>query len=173
MSGDPPKIHLEQYSDFRVPQFLREVVYLQKLGFADAVQVLSDMARSSSDGQQVFLLCRVLFEEKDKLEFRGPMIGAADFFEGTSYDDWPREPVALVGNIPFVIVKGYILTGSPELPESYLDYCMKNCRWTSTQYHMPSVAEMRGALAKLLQSGKWKQPLTDYEKRYFEAQILE
>jgi hypothetical protein len=105
------------------------------------------------------------------VEFRRPYIGAASFFGGTSYPDWPLEPIEVVDGIPFLITQGYMLGGKAEPAQSYLRWCMANCDWSTVQYKSMSAQEGLDALAKLIGSSKWKRPLHPYEKEFLAAQV--
>lgn len=102
--------------------------------------------------EQVIVLCRMLFEAQPGQEFRRPFIGHADFI--TRDRNWPLEPITIVDEVPFVIVSGYGGGGLPESAAKYLDYCLKNCAWTTRRYQQDDKKSISTALDKLVKSKK-------------------
>lgn len=100
------------------------------------------------DGQ-VILLCRMLFQAKPDSDFRRPLLGQPMFIGGTRINDWPLEPIALVDNVPFLVTKGYILGGLPESAEKYLEYCLKECDWSTQNYGGCTPKKLAFALSKI------------------------
>jgi hypothetical protein len=99
------------------------------------------------------------------------MLGRPGFRGATDSRDWPLEPIELVDGVPFHIVCGYQLAGTPEPPAKYVEYCLQTCDWTPTRIKGKSTAEKRAALAKLLASPKWKAPLSAEDRDYLSGQI--
>jgi hypothetical protein len=99
------------------------------------------------------------------------MIGAASFLGATEYRDWPSEPIELVGAVPFLITRGYLLGGKPEPAGSYLRYCMASCDWSPVRFAVVTNTQMEEALASLIASPKWKRPLDGHEKDFLSVQI--
>lgn len=157
--------------NYRAAPYLRAAARLHVMGREVACQKLLEAAKTGSLEEPVIVLCRMLFVRRGTSEFRRPMIGAASFFGGTDYADWSLEPIELMDGIPFLVTRGYMLAGSPEPAESYLRYCMTACDWTVSNWKEPSEGELRGALAKLLASVRWKQPLEVADREFFSSQI--
>lgn len=158
--------------DYKVDPYIRAAVSLQALGKDKGCERLLALARSSSDvlqGQQVFILCRMLFAAKPGADFRGPAIGAPTFLRGRS--DWSLEPIECVDGVPFLITRGYDIDGCPEQSWSYVDYCMKECVWSNYHWRLLTYAEKKAALAKLLASNKWKEPVDERDIEFLSAQI--
>jgi hypothetical protein len=103
----------------------------------------------------------MLFQAKPGGEFRPPALGAPAHLGDTEFKAWPREPIDLVDGVPFLVVGGYMLAGSPERAERYLAYCVENCDWNTQAFKPKSLEEKRKALAKLAASPGWKKPLTE------------
>jgi hypothetical protein len=156
---------------FRSEPYIRAAVALQAMGRDQACEQIIALAKRDRDAEEVFVLCRMLFVSRRKSEFRRPMIGGAVFLADTSYADWPLEPVELVDGVPFIITWGYDLAGHPEAPESYLEYCMANCDWSTLRYRERNRSELHAALAKLLGSSKWRRPLKQQEREHLMEQI--
>jgi len=108
---------------------------------------------------------------KDKGEFRSPGLGCPAFFGGTDDPDWPLEPIELVDGVPFLILRGYYLTGVPESADSYLKYCIGNCAWNTAAFQPKSRQQKRKALEKLMASPKWKGHLGDSDQAFLSAQL--
>lgn len=123
------------------------------------------------DADKVIVLCRMLFAAKPKGEFRRPGLGGPAFPGGGNPKDWPLEPIELVDGVPFLVVLGYTLGGSPEKVSSYLDYCLDNCDWTSERYQPKDKEAKEKALAKLLADKRWEEALKKGEKEFLSSQI--
>ena len=170
---DIPLEELPPFEDgtFKSAPYIRAAAALQALGRKRACRQMMAWAKRDRNAEQLFVLCRMLFTRRGASEFRRPMIGGAVFLAGTTYNDWRLEPIELVDGVPFVIVRGHMLAGQPESPESYFEYCMANCDWSTFQYREQTPSQMRAALAKLLASPKWKRPLDQHEREGLEKQV--
>jgi len=158
--------------DYKVEPYIRSAVALQKMGFERACHEMMINTRRDKDCEQLYVLCRMLFNKRGASDFRRPWIGGAVFLGGTDYSDWPLEPIELVDGVPFIIIRGYSVHGAlPEPPEAYLNYCITNCDWNTFRYHLKSRDELKEALNKLLISKKWKRPLERQELEILTEQI--
>jgi hypothetical protein len=177
LPGD--NLHLDQLpgiqsGEYRADPYLAAALALQTVGEAKASQILRKLcrqARGPDDEDAVFILCRMLFTARPGKEFRRPLIGAPSLLGGTIPKGWPLEPIELVDGVPFLIVRGYMLGGEAEPPESYLEYCLRNCDWRRERFAPRSPEAKRKALAKLLASPKWKRSLEDRERQFLSAQV--
>jgi hypothetical protein len=161
---EPPTTH-------KVDWYIKTATELQALGREKALDRLRIIAKEADEGLKVFVLCRMLFSGRVDTEFRRPLLGAAVFMAETTYADWPLEPIELVDGVPFHITGGYILAGRAERPSSYVEYCVKDCDWSSYQFSPKTKAEKRRALDKLLSSAKWKRSLGEHGRAFLSAQI--
>ena len=135
---------------YRISCYLEVAVELQKVEPAARAVRLRDLARDLNRASEVFPLCRMLFQEKKRSEFRRPMIGAASFVGRTAYHDWPLEPITIYQGVPILIVRGYKLGGEPEPPQSYVEYCLSNCRWSERKYAPAEKARLREMVSGFL-----------------------
>jgi beta-lactamase regulating signal transducer with metallopeptidase domain len=95
---------------------------------------LRAMANAKLEGQTI-ALCRMLFQAKPDSEFRRPGLGGPQFVgTGTEIKDWPLEPIALIGEVPLLIVEGYDLAGKAEPAKDYLQFCLANYAWTKRDF---------------------------------------
>lgn len=166
-----PAIALGKYQP---DPYLSAAATLQTAGKEKGGETLRRLCKQAGDlkrGDQVIVLCRMLYAAKPGREFRRPRLGGPVFLGGTALKDWPAEPIVLVDGVPFLVVRGYVLAGEPERPEDYVDYCMRNCDWRTERFAPKSSEEKQKALAKLLASPKWKQQLGDREKEFLSRQI--
>jgi hypothetical protein len=152
---------------FKIAPYLSIAKSLQDQGREKAIMRLQSWADSKKHDDQVVILCRMLFETKDNVEFRRPLIGGATFMGGTDYADWPLEPIALYEGVPILITYGYILGGSPEPSRSYLDFCIKNCTWRQDRYSVRSADKLKMVVTKWVTQGKWAKPLSDRDLAFF------
>jgi hypothetical protein len=135
---------------FRIASYLRVAAEIQALSPEARVGRLRELARDPVRSQEIFPLCRMLFEARQDREFRRPMIGSAKFVGATSYRDWPLEPIVLFEGVPILVVKGYAIFGLPESATAYLDYCVKRCRWRKERYTPASSSQLKGVVNRLL-----------------------
>ena len=157
--------------NYKVDPYIAAAAKIQSVGEDEAGKHLLALAKDVDHGDKVIILCRMLFTAKSNAEFRRPFIGAAFFLGDTAYADWPLEPIELVDGVPFLVVRGYALGGSPEHPKRYVEYCVGNCAWQTAEFKPRSAAEKQKTLEKLLASPKWKAGLTDEEKQFLTSQI--
>jgi hypothetical protein len=151
--------------------YIDAAVWLQGLGETVAAEQLTRFASERWREIQTAILCRVLYVRRPGGEFRRPMLGAWGFLGGTTYEDWPLEPIELVDGIPFLITDGYVLMGKAEHGTSYLRYCREHCDWRSDRFRQVDQCEAVGALDQLLSSKRWKKPLSEREAQLLEAQL--
>lgn len=182
MPGKPPGdrldrslLDLPEFKDYKVDAYLAAAAKLQAVGREKAAVILADLARVMDrdiEGRRVIVLCRMLFRARADGEFRRPGIGGPCFLGlGEDCRDWPLEPIELVDGVPFLIVRGYTLGGYPEPAKMYLDYCLQNCDWNTEVFKPKTAEEKRKALVKLVESPRWKEPLTDEAKKVLASQI--
>ena len=160
-----------QSSKYNARPYITAAARLQEMGRESACQALLQAAQTNRESRQIIVLCRMLFTKRSGSEFRRPRIGGAHFLGGTDYPDWPLEPIELVDGVPFLITRGYSLGGLAEQADAYLRYCMTNCNWSTIWFRELTAEQKRDALAKLVASSKWKQPLDTYERDFLSAQI--
>ena len=156
---------------YRVDPYIELATELQALDHSAALVKLHLMAREPQAAASVIILSRMLFVPQPGADLRRPMIGGALFLGGTSYGDWPREPIEVVDGIPFLIANGYMLAGLPESDEAYLQYCETQGEWSSFHYTLKTRQQKHAALNELLASHKWKATLSDGERKFLSDQI--
>lgn len=159
---------LPDFRNYEVDPYIKTAMNLQVLGKEKAVRKLLDLAETEELDHKIIILCRMLFSPRGTALFDRPRIGAASFFGGTTYADWPLEPIEIIDGVPFVIVQGYMIGGQPQSAKSYVMYCFQLCDWNSYQYIPKSLQEKQEALKKLLSSPKWKEPVSE---TFFAKQI--
>ncbi|HZU34578.1 MAG TPA: efflux RND transporter permease subunit [Gemmataceae bacterium] len=156
---------------YRVDPYIAFAAHLQAAGQERAKKVLLDLAKDEQHGDNTVILCRMLFTAKAKGKFRRMGLGGAWFLGNTDYADWPLEPIELVDNVPFLIVRGFTLEGLAEAPSSYVEYCVHNCAWRTQPFKSQTQSAKKKALKKLLASPKWRTPLPHTEKQFLADQI--
>lgn len=161
--------------EYKVDHCIHAAMTLQARGVEKACDTLLALSKpghyDSDQNQLIFVLCRMLFVAKPGGEFRRPATGQAAYLGGTGCADWPLEPIECIDGVPFLIATGAASVGVAETRESYVQYCMSNCVWSSRHWRLPSSEEKRAALASLLSSKAWKRPLDERENKYLAAQI--
>lgn len=149
--GGPEPVDVFAFIEgYRASHYLDLAVRVQKLEPAAREAALRELAQDRKRASQVYPLCRMLFEAKGKGEFRRPAIGGAAFLGGTTYEDWPLEPITVYQGMPILIVGGYMLRGFPEPPGSYVDYCLKTCTWSKTTFAPADPARRRRLVGEFI-----------------------
>src|SRR5262249_15811381 len=122
--------------------YLQAAAGLQAVGRDEACKRLRALAsyerlsallfeEQDREEEKLFVLCRMLFTAKPGGEFRRPATGGAGFCGDTKYEDWPLDPIEVVGGIPFKVARAKgALAGTPERPDGYLSYCIQHCDWS-------------------------------------------
>lgn len=104
------------------------------------------------------LLCRLLFTSKDKCILQAPGFGGL-FLPYKSMPDskWPDYPMVQESGVWFLLSEGYYGGGFGFWPDwYYFDYCQKNGRFRTHPLKVPTKTEAAQALARLLESERWK-----------------
>ena len=158
---------------YRCDPYLRVAAMLQAEGRKTACDALTLLAKDSTHGHKVLILCRMLFSARQGEEFRPPALGILKFFGETDSDDWPLEPIELLDGVPFLVYDApyRTLAGLEESGEAYLQYCLSHCAWNTYLFGPKRTADKDQALAKLLRCGKWRRPLGGDEVERLAGQI--
>jgi hypothetical protein len=121
---------LEGHS-FDPAPLVRAVNALVPLGKSLALELVTEYLRlappwMSLDTQGVFLLLRALFERSPGAH--PPMaVGAPDVSQAAiAASGFPMFPLAIVSDVPVLLVSGYMLGGMPEQPEAHLPWYRAN-----------------------------------------------
>lgn len=105
---------------------------LQPLGKEKALAAIEEYLRVASswddEGRDgVFLVLRTLFDiPADPGHMPPMMVGAPSVREPKDPKLLPRFPIALEGDIPFLLSEGFSIGGRPEQPESHVAYFRKH-----------------------------------------------
>ena len=151
--------------EFRSAPYMKVAHQLQQLSPEKRMELLNGWTKDYNE--QLFILCRMLFENKDG--FRRPGLGGPVFVYTSVMEDWPLEPITLVENVPFLIVDGYVLGGLPESSKSYLQYCYDKCQWSERDYSQSDQDTLNAALGKLLADKK--DQLGEYSTEFLSMQV--
>jgi hypothetical protein len=128
--------------DFNPAMLVRAVNRLHALGKEQAIAELRRFLKISTrsfcverdpanidtcDNQCVFLIVRLLFEPAEPTGKRPEMrIGAMRPSPPEGDRSWPLFPLALQDDIPFILIRGVILSGVPEDPSVHVDWAEKH-----------------------------------------------
>jgi len=163
--------HNDWKPEFKSAPYIEAAIALQKVGQKIACQKMMRLAKADENADQIYILCRMLFIQRNASIFRPPYIGGASYLGMGEDADWPHSPIEVIDGVPFAINWAYTLAGSPETPADYLNYCMTSCDWNTFKYTPKSHDELVRALNKLLITGRWKRPLNLQEKAILLNQI--
>jgi hypothetical protein len=112
--------------------------------------------RYDLDEERIFLILRLLFVRYDREPQMPPLhIGAPDVGDPKKDDTWPLFPLAVVRQIPFLLVGGYAVGGLPESPLDHVEYCLRYCLLRE-QPLSPETCPV-AAVESLLTSSQWRQ----------------
>ena len=117
--------------DYNPRKVIRAVNLLQPLGKEKALAAIDEFLRVSpywdDDGRDgVFLVLRTLFDVPEDPDHMPPMfVGAPMPSEPKDKEKAPRFPIVIEGDIPFLLVEGYMLGGQAEQPEAHAAYFRK------------------------------------------------
>jgi len=172
---------------YRVDPYIEAAMELQADGKEAASQQLLALARSDEGSdfenrEKIPILCRILFTQRPDTDFHRPWLGFPVFlgektnsylFDDPFSKEWPLEPIEIVDEIPFAIVRGYDYEGfwESDSVESFVGYCIGKCDWSNVHLTKKSKQQKEIALGKLLSSPKWQRPLKDREKTFLVNQI--
>ncbi len=169
---------LPRYSNihpYKLEPFVPVAISLQKLGPERGSQALLNAAGTAKDEdyEKIVVLCRMLFKFRESKDSIYPSLGERVFIGGTTYAEWPLEPIELVDGYPFWIVRGFNGGGarSPNAAARYVSYCISNCEWNTFKFRMLSKRQKHVALEKLINSAKWKRPLSGEEEDILTAEV--
>lgn len=160
-----------QNEEYKAEPYMLAAVKLQSMGRQKAEQEMMQYANKGWNSDGIFILCRMLYTNRPSCKFEAPGLGVPELMGGTEPKDWPLQPIEIENGIPFLITMGYSIYGQPPYPPAYLKYCMTNCNWNTFRYEKKGKDELRLALNEMLNSTKWKRPLTQDEKSWLSAQI--
>ena len=196
--SDLPPVEQGKY---KVDAYLQAAEQLQAAGRIGASRQLIALARSPAlsaqppranatsvaDQKKIAVLCRMLFVRREGAAFDRPALGAPEFLgdppgaaktlnnagNAPCFQTWPLEPIELVDDIPFLVVRSYPVEAAvdPRYSESYVDYCLTNCAWTPVRYGEKTPEQKSAGLTKLLASLKWRQALKPSERDWLAAQL--
>jgi hypothetical protein len=144
---------------------IRAVNLLQPLGKDKALTVINEFLRVTShwhdtgrDG--VFLVLRTLFEVPDDTGYMRHMIVGQGSIDGPNDPKiLPRKPIAIEGDIPFKIVSGYSIFGTPESPEQHTAYFREHGKLRDKP--LVPTDDPVSALSEFMKSPRWRYTGSD------------
>jgi hypothetical protein len=96
---------------------------LQPLGKEGALgEIEGYLESSTADDFGLFWVLRVLFDVSEDVGFPPVLIGQPTFPPPQDPRKLPRFPVALVSDVPLLVVRGYDLAGLAEPVQAHVDY---------------------------------------------------
>jgi hypothetical protein len=109
-------------------------------------------------------LCLLVYEPKPNSALRMPSFGGPDFplidnyklYKGMESPDWPYFPLAVTRDVPFLLVRSYMVGGELMPVSNYLKDCQTNGVLRTKPYPIPNHAEAEAALNELVSSAPWK-----------------
>jgi len=176
--GEPPSIEVINEQELRAGmQFLhpgpehagyndplhliRTTNYLQPLGKEKALAIIGEYARIhdvSVDETWLFLLLRTLFDVPVPPGHMPAMhIGAMSPSPPDEKSSVPRFPIIIVDDIPFSVLWGVTLAGSPQPVAQHVDYFREH--GTIRESRLQPTDDPYPSFQKLLDSDEWKEAM--------------
>ena len=131
--------------------------YYIGLGEQDACVNLLKAAEAGKKKQnrRVTLICRILFEGKNKSALRPPSLGSLSL-PSFPLSAWPQFPLFEQDEVWFLLDENYVLEEHPEAASKYLDYCRQNGVFRTERLKVPNQPEAVDALKALQVTKRWK-----------------
>jgi hypothetical protein len=155
---------------FKVEAYLQAAKALQAMRKEKAAKTLLSLAEKDNEGK-VSILCRLLFRPKKGTKFRDPGLGGMMCIGGTKTEDWPAAPLAIQEGVPFLIAIGFKFGGERGNSVKDVTHCIEICDWVDTTFGQITPQMQQEALANLMRSRKWQQPLLPSEKAFLRDQL--
>lgn len=137
---------------------IRGVNRLVALGRDAALEELRAQARSVRAGAEaagVIVLCRLAFVPPPGAALPPLLIGVPDLaLPAGTEADWPLFPLALVDDVPFLLVRDYVLGGLAETPAEHVEACAHAGEARAEPLRPGSPP---AALEELLRSEAWRR----------------
>lgn len=150
------------FEDYNPSYVIQAVNALQPLGKEKALERLDSYLKSRDTGKDslgLFWLLRVLFEVPTEQGFPPVILGTPNIPPPADPGKFPRFPIVMLRDIPFLVVRGYILRGLPEPVEAHAYYFRTYGTIREQTLHPP--ASIQGIENEFLQL--WKAA---YESTY-------
>lgn len=148
------------FEDYNPSYVIQAVNTLQPLGKEKALERLDSYLKSRYKGKDtygLFWVLRVLFEVPAEHGFPPVSLGTPNIPPPADPEKLPRFPIVMLRDIPFLVVRGYILRGLPEPVEVHVAYFRTHGTLREQVLH-PS-ASMEGIEEEFLQL--WKAAYED------------
>jgi hypothetical protein len=110
---------------------IRSVNHIVALGRDAVLQRLRSDAATAARGaaaEHVLVLCRLAFAPEEGQTLPPLLIGLPDVAPPPGAEvEWPLFPLALVDDVPFVLVRGYLRGGLAQTPAEHVEACATTC----------------------------------------------
>ena len=120
--------------EFDAAELAKAINYFVERGEEQSILELINLSTDRTDfsngfdvNERIGWVCRILFKADKGETLRPPGYGTLTLpFNTKTASDWPIFPVAKAGDAFIVLSQGYSVSGCPESPREYIDYCQKN-----------------------------------------------
>lgn len=147
-------------NEFDPRKVIRAVNLLQPLGKDKALAIIDEYLRVTSfwhdSGREgVFVVLRTLFQVPDDPGYMRHMVaGVPDLRPPSDHKLLPRFPITIEEGIPFKLVNGYSIFGSPESPEWHTEYFRE--QGTLRKNALVPTDDPVRALTEFMTSPRWR-----------------
>jgi hypothetical protein len=136
--------------------------------YAHSVVDRADLVGGST---RLLLLLRLLFVPADPGMSLPPLrVGKPEDIDAPPLDDFPLYPLALIDDVPLLIVTGFMVGGLPEDPRPHVDFYERFCELRPRPLRPPNnplpLAEA------LMTSPQWYRPDVEHDQGVLRAQLL-
>lgn len=144
----------------------------QRYGKESAVAELMQYAVDGVYNEtMIAALCRLLFVSRNGSPLRSPRLGAPGLIGDMDSAAAPLLPVFVHLNVPFCVVKNWLLAGTPEPASWYLAYCLLEGAWNHTMVQVPPLTSLTSVAHDFIRNGPWITRLQCDESTYLLGQV--
>jgi len=104
---------------------------------------------------RVCLLCRILFEGKNKHALRAPALGDLSL-PPLPLSDWPEFPLLQQDGVWMELDENYRMGSPKDTAAAYVAYCQQNGDFRTAKLPVPTHQQAADALSTLLGTKRWK-----------------
>jgi hypothetical protein len=160
----------ERYEPIAVIDAVNALVPLGKEGALEALEVFLAREPASDEHQGLFLVLRVLFDTPSGVH--PPMrLGGSSPAAPSDATLLPRFPIALIDDVPIMLVSGYMLGGEPEHVRAHIAFYRAEGVIRATPLAPTKTTSERWAELQMVYNRAYGAPLSRLEGETLYAQL--
>lgn len=158
---------------FRAKAALAVAEKLHGRGRDETISAIGGLGKLREDKTTAIVLCRLVFEKKEgSPPFAGNQEGLEEYVGKIPPEDWPDSPISIIDGTPIYVRKMLLYSGpnDPKFPEKCSKWFSETWAWRKTPVQARTGDERRRAVRKLIDSTKWREPLSEWDLRFLRDQ---